>query len=110
MAGRVDAVILLEGKVLGVLDWKSDLKPSPKVKSHYVTQLDAYVAATGAVAGAVAFMASGELRTGPNRNLHPADLGRVDPRLRCGHIFGGKSSSGSLLGRVFGRMRRAKRV
>jgi ATP-dependent exoDNAse (exonuclease V) beta subunit len=61
LAGRVDALILREGRVLGVLDWKSALKPSPEIKSHYVSQLDAYVAVTGAVAGAVVFMTSGEL-------------------------------------------------
>lgn len=38
LAGRVDALILREGRVLGVLDWKSALKPSPEIKSHYVSR------------------------------------------------------------------------
>lgn len=61
LAGRVDALIVREGRVLGVLDWKSDVKPSPEIKSRYVSQLDTYVAVTGAVAGAVVFVTSGEL-------------------------------------------------
>ncbi|RWE64054.1 PD-(D/E)XK nuclease family protein, partial [Mesorhizobium sp.] len=61
LAGRVDALIVREGRVLGVLDWKSDLMPSPNLKSHYVSQVEAYVAVTGAVAGAVVFMTSGEV-------------------------------------------------
>lgn len=61
LAGRVDALIVREGRVLGVLDWKSDVKPSPEVKSIYVSQLNEYVSVTSAVAGAVVFMTSGEL-------------------------------------------------
>jgi ATP-dependent exoDNAse (exonuclease V) beta subunit len=61
LAGRVDALIVREGRVLGVLDWKSDVNPSPKVKSDYVAQLDEYVSVTGSIAGAVVFMTSGEL-------------------------------------------------
>lgn len=61
LAGRMDALIVLEGRVLGVLDWKSDVNPSPKVKSDYVAQLDEYVSVTGAIAGALVFMTSGEL-------------------------------------------------
>ena len=61
LAGRADALILREGRVLGVLDWKSDVNPSPKVKSDYIAQLDEYVSVTGAIAGALVFMTSGEL-------------------------------------------------
>lgn len=61
LAGRVDALIVREGRVLGVLDWKSDVKASPEVKANYVSQLNQYVSVTGAVAGAVVFITSGEL-------------------------------------------------
>lgn len=61
LAGRVDALIVREARVLGVLDWKSDVNPSPKVKSDYLSQLGEYVAATGAIAGLVVFVTTGEL-------------------------------------------------
>ncbi len=61
LAGRVDALIVREGKVLGVLDWKSDVMPSNDAKSRYVSQVASYLAITGAVAGAVVFMTTGEL-------------------------------------------------
>jgi ATP-dependent exoDNAse (exonuclease V) beta subunit len=61
LAGRVDALIVREGRVLGILDWKSDVDPSPKVKSDYVAQLHEYVSVTGALAGALVFMTSGDL-------------------------------------------------
>ena len=61
LAGRVDAMIVREGKVLGVLDWKSDVMPSTDVKSRYLSQVADYLAITGAVAGAVVFMTTGEL-------------------------------------------------
>jgi ATP-dependent exoDNAse (exonuclease V) beta subunit len=61
LAGRVDALIVREGKVLGVLDWKSDVMPSTDAKSQYVAQVADYLAITGAVAGAVVFMTTGEL-------------------------------------------------
>ncbi len=61
LAGRVDALMVREGRVLGVLDWKLDVNPSQKVKSDYVAQLDEYVSVTGVIAGALVFMTSGEL-------------------------------------------------
>jgi len=61
LAGRVDALIVREGRVLGVLDWKSDVNPSPKTKSDYVSQLGEYLSVTGAVAGALVFMTPGEV-------------------------------------------------
>lgn len=61
LAGRVDALIVSKGRVLGVLDWKSDVMPSLEVKSHYVTQVNDYLVVTGAIAGAVVFMTTGEL-------------------------------------------------
>lgn len=57
----MDALIVRDGRVLGVLDWKSDVDPSPKVKLDYVAQLDEYVSVTGAIAGALVFMTTGEL-------------------------------------------------
>jgi ATP-dependent exoDNAse (exonuclease V) beta subunit len=61
LAGRVDAMIVHEGRVLGVLDWKSDVNPSPKTKWDYASQLKEYLSVTGAIAGALVFMTSGEL-------------------------------------------------
>ena len=61
LAGRVDALIVRDGRVLGVLDWKSDAVPSPETKSRYVAQVSDYLSITGAIAGAVVFMTTGEL-------------------------------------------------
>jgi ATP-dependent exoDNAse (exonuclease V) beta subunit len=43
LAGRVDALIVRDGRVLGVLDWKSDVAPSTEAKSRYVTQVTEYL-------------------------------------------------------------------
>lgn len=61
LAGRADALIMREGRVLGVLDWKSDVNPSPMVRSDYVSQLNEYMLVTGAIAGALVFMTTGEM-------------------------------------------------
>ncbi|WP_256754745.1 exodeoxyribonuclease V subunit beta [Mesorhizobium sp. Mes31] len=61
LAGRVDALIVRDGKVLGLLDWKSDTAPSPEIRSRYVTQVSDYLEITSAIAGAVVFMTTGEL-------------------------------------------------
>ncbi|MER9946225.1 UvrD-helicase domain-containing protein [Mesorhizobium sp. M0092] len=79
LAGRVDALIVREGRVLGVLDWKSDVKPSLEVRSNYVSQLNEYVSVTGAVAGAVVFMTSGELIWIGNREGLLAQLKTAPP-------------------------------
>lgn len=61
LAGRVDALIMRDGRVLGVLDWKSDVNPSPKVKSDYLSQLNEYMSVTGAIAAALVFMTTREV-------------------------------------------------
>ncbi|MER8569071.1 UvrD-helicase domain-containing protein [Mesorhizobium sp. M0924] len=61
LAGRVDAMIVRDGNVLGLLDWKSDAASSPEIRSRYVTQVSDYMEVTGAIAGAVVFMTTGEL-------------------------------------------------
>lgn len=61
LAGRADALIVREGRVLGVIDWKSDVMPSTDITSRYLAQVADYLAVTKAVAGAVVFMTTGEV-------------------------------------------------
>lgn len=61
LAGRADALVVANGTIVGVIDWKSDVSPAPQLKASYAAQLDDYVGATGAVAGVLVFMTTGEL-------------------------------------------------
>ena len=61
VAGRADALAIVRGAVVGVIDWKSDVAPSEDRKATYVAQVSDYLAATGATAGAIVFMTSGEI-------------------------------------------------
>lgn len=81
LVGRVDALIVREGRVLGILDWKSDVNPSLKVKSDYVAQLNEYVSVTGAIAGALVFVTSGELIWAGDREGLLAQLKTVPPAI-----------------------------
>ncbi len=61
VAGRADAVVIGDGgSVISVLDWKSDVAPSPADRAHHAGQLSAYLAAIGAPRGAVVYMSLGE--------------------------------------------------
>jgi hypothetical protein len=61
LAGRADAVSVVEGRVQLVLDWKSDVAPSDYERSGYRGQLGDYLMATGAKQGALVYMTLGEI-------------------------------------------------
>ena len=59
-AGIVDAIAFdADGKPEVVIDWKSDIDPSPETVEHYRAQVHAYLEMTGAERGLVVFMTSG---------------------------------------------------
>ena len=62
-AGIVDAIAFdAEGAPLVVIDWKSDVDPSPETLEHYRAQVRAYLDATGAKRGLVVCMTPGILQ------------------------------------------------
>jgi len=61
LAGRADALVVIEGRVVGVVDWKSDFAPSAERKALYAEQISEYVRVTGALAGAIVFVTTGEI-------------------------------------------------
>ena len=61
LAGRADALAVRGEQVVGVIDWKSDIEPSPDTKTMYAGQISDYLEVTGAVAGAIVFMTRGEI-------------------------------------------------
>ena len=62
-AGIVDAIAFdAEGAPQVVIDWKSDLDPSPETLEHYRAQVRAYLDATGAKRGLVVCMTPGILQ------------------------------------------------
>ena len=60
LAGRVDAIAIEDGKVLEILDWKSDRDTSLH-RAAYVHQLQRYLQATSAPRGAIVYMTTGEI-------------------------------------------------
>lgn len=60
-AGRADALAVEGGAVTAVLDWKSDVAPTPADRAAYVAQVRDYLAATGAPRAALVFMTTGEV-------------------------------------------------
>jgi CRISPR-associated exonuclease Cas4 len=61
VAGRADALAIIEGRADAVIDWKSDVNPTPAVREAHVRQLRDYLSATGAERGAVVYLTSGEV-------------------------------------------------
>jgi CRISPR-associated exonuclease Cas4 len=61
VAGRADAVVIRQGRIEVVIDWKSDVGITPALRSTYARQLQRYLAATGAERGALVFMSLGEI-------------------------------------------------
>ena len=58
--GIADAVALsAEGKPEVIIDWKSDVEPSPETLEHYRSQVRAYLEATGAERGLIVLVTSG---------------------------------------------------
>jgi len=61
-SGIADAVAIDEnGKIFAVVDWKSDVQPSPKVIDLYRMQVRDYLKATGAKTGVIVFLTSGQV-------------------------------------------------
>jgi ATP-dependent exoDNAse (exonuclease V) beta subunit len=61
LAGRADAVSVVEGRVHAVIDWKSDVRPSATERSGYRGQLSEYMAAIGTNRGALVYMSLGQI-------------------------------------------------
>jgi CRISPR-associated exonuclease Cas4 len=61
LAGRADALAIIEERVDAAIDWKSDANPTPAVRKAHVQQLHEYLSATGAVRGAIVYLTSGEV-------------------------------------------------
>ena len=61
LAGRVDAVSIIDGQVQVVLDWKGDVAPGLRDRAGYRGQIADYLKATGAKRGAVVYMSLGEI-------------------------------------------------
>lgn len=61
LAGRADALVVIDDAIMGVLDWKSDVGPSRETRSRYDQQLGDYMRVTGAVAGAVVYLTTREI-------------------------------------------------
>ena len=75
LAGRADALVVKTGKVEVVIDWKSDINPSPAIRSDYAGQLRDYLAATGADQGMLVFLTLGEIVLVAGQARQPNDLG-----------------------------------
>ena len=61
VAGRADALSIVGGRVEVVVDWKSDLDPSPADRAAYADQVAAYLRVTGAPRGLLVYLSRGEL-------------------------------------------------
>jgi ATP-dependent exoDNAse (exonuclease V) beta subunit len=62
LAGRVDAIAIDDGKVMEVLDWKSD-RDTELHRASYVQQLQRYLRATSAPRATIVYMTTGEIVT-----------------------------------------------
>lgn len=61
-AGVADAILCdADGHTEVVIDWKSDIDPTPSVVEQYRTQVRDYLIATGALLGLIVFMTSGRI-------------------------------------------------
>lgn len=61
LAGRADATAYEAGTPTVILDWKSDVAPTPEDRAQYRGQLQEYLTAIGASRGAVVYMSLGEI-------------------------------------------------
>ena len=61
-SGVADAISLSEdGMPSVVVDWKSDVNPSPETLNHYRAQVGAYLTATGASKGLIVLLTTGRV-------------------------------------------------
>ena len=61
VAGRADAVSVVDGRIDVVLDWKSDLNPHPEERATYARQVAGYLRFAGAQKGAIVYLSRGEV-------------------------------------------------
>lgn len=61
VSGRADALSIVDGRIEAVIDWKSDLDPSPARRSAYTHQIKSYLEVTGASRGALVYVSRGEI-------------------------------------------------
>lgn len=60
--GVADAVVQQpDGRISLVVDWKSDVDPTPSTVAQYRLQVGAYLRATGAAVGMIVFLSSGAI-------------------------------------------------
>ena len=62
LAGRADAAALEDGVASAVVDWKSDVAPTPEDVQLHATQLQHYITAIGVQRGALVYMTPGIVR------------------------------------------------
>ena len=62
LAGRADALVVEDGVITAVIDWKSDVAPADRERQAHVEQLRLYLAATGAPRGALVYATLGVVR------------------------------------------------
>ena len=60
-AGIADAVTIEGQKIQTVVDWKSDVNPTPADVETYRCQVRDYLTATGASSGLIVFLTSGRI-------------------------------------------------
>jgi ATP-dependent exoDNAse (exonuclease V) beta subunit len=61
IAGRADALSVVNGRIEVVIDWKSDLNPTAAERAAYVGQVAAYMRVTGAPRGALVYLSRREV-------------------------------------------------
>lgn len=61
LAGRADAAAIEGERIALVIDWKSDVNPTPAAHSAHVAQLRDYLRVTGAERGAIVYMSAAQV-------------------------------------------------
>jgi CRISPR-associated exonuclease Cas4 len=61
VAGRADAISVVDGRIDAVIDWKSDLEPDAVERAAHVAQLSDYLRAIGAPRGAIVYLTLGQV-------------------------------------------------
>jgi hypothetical protein len=62
LAGRADATAIEGGAASAVVDWKSDIAPTPQDIGAHAAQLRHYMTAIGVERGALVYMTPGTVR------------------------------------------------
>ena len=63
LAGRADAIEIVDGDPRTILDWKSDVAPAEPDFRIHAEQVRQYMAAVGASRGLIVYMTPGMVRT-----------------------------------------------